>query len=83
MPIYDYRCGACGHVFEKLVMPPKEPELICPDCDSKEVDRVASLPTLTGTSSKHDVLEREYKQYRKKWVENAYMPKPPKKKSND
>ena len=83
MPIYDYRCGECGQVFEKLVMPSKEPELICPDCDSKEVERVASLPTLTGTSSKHDVLQREYKQYRKKWVENAYMPKPPKKKSTD
>ena len=83
MPIYDYRCGACGHGFEKLVMPSKEPELICPDCDSKEVERVASIPTLTGTSSKHDVLQREYKQYRKKWVENAYMPKPPKKTSND
>lgn len=83
MPIYDYRCGACGQVFEKLVMPSKEPELICPDCGSKEVERVTSLPTLTGTSAKHDVLQREYKQYRKKWVENAYMPKPPKKKSND
>ena len=83
MPIYDYRCGACGHGFEKLVMPSKEPELICPDCDSKEVERVASIPTLTGTSSKHDVLQREYKQYRKKWVENAYMPKPPKNTSND
>jgi len=83
MPIYDYRCDLCGHVFEKLVMPSTATSVLCPECDSEEVGRVASLPTLTGTSAKDDVLQREYKQYRKKWVENAYMPKPPKKKSND
>ncbi len=83
MPIYDYRCTACDHDFEKLVMPSKEPNLVCPECESKDVERIASMATLTGTSAKHAVLQREYKQYRKKWVENAYMPKPPKKKSND
>jgi putative FmdB family regulatory protein len=83
MPIYDYRCGECNHVFEKLVMPSKEPKLTCPECESTDVERIASMPTLVGTSAKHDVLQREYKQYRKKWVENAYMPKQKKKKSSE
>ena len=82
MPIFDYRCEGCGHVFEKLMMPAKEPRLVCPECDSSAVERIASLPTLTGTAAKHDVLEREYQVYHKKWKENAYMPKP-KKKSSD
>jgi len=79
MPIYDYRCEKCDHFFEKIVMTTREPALVCPECNSVEIERIASLPTLTGTTAKHDVLQREYKQYRKKWVENAYMPKPPKK----
>ena len=43
MPLYDYRCESCGHVFEKnlpmqhLEQPTKEP---CPECGEVNVKKV-------------------------------------------
>lgn len=82
MPIYDYHCGKCGESFEKLLLPGDTSAVTCPKCKSKKVERLISAPALHGTQSKHEVLHREYKAYRKRWAENAYMPKP-KKKSKD
>ncbi len=81
MPIYDYYCAKCDDTFEKIVMP-STPQIACPVCPSTKVTQMISAPVLHNTSSKNDVLHREYKEYRKRWKENAYMPKP-KKKSKD
>lgn len=44
MPVYEYKCGKCGHIFEKLVLQEKEEEeLRCPKCKGK-VERVMSVP---------------------------------------
>ncbi|MFA4943828.1 MAG: zinc ribbon domain-containing protein [Lentisphaeria bacterium] len=32
MPIYEYRCAACGHEFEKLIMRPADLPERCPAC---------------------------------------------------
>ena len=33
MPIYEFRCLECGHLFEKLFLDASEQiELICPEC---------------------------------------------------
>lgn len=32
MPMYSYRCGQCGHVFEELVAMSKRDEVRCPEC---------------------------------------------------
>jgi putative FmdB family regulatory protein len=43
MPIYDYRCAPCGHVFEELVLRKGDEEaLACPSCRSGQVARVPS-----------------------------------------
>lgn len=79
MPIFDYHCAKCGDTFEKLVMPPDKSAVKCPHCGSKKVEQMISAPAIHNTSSKNDVLHREYKAYRKRWKENAYMPKAQKK----
>lgn len=44
MPIYEYRCRACGHVFEMLVRKPAEPT--CPSCASMDLERLLSAPAV-------------------------------------
>jgi putative FmdB family regulatory protein len=40
MPLYDYRCKACGEAFEALVRPPIPPA--CPACASADLERLLS-----------------------------------------
>jgi putative FmdB family regulatory protein len=42
MPLFEYACPGCGHVFEKLVMArsAKAPE--CPKCGRDEVEQIFS-----------------------------------------
>jgi len=41
VPIYEYRCRACGQSFERLVH--GQQAVLCPTCDSSEVTRLLSL----------------------------------------
>lgn len=49
MPIYEYACGGCGHEFETLVRSDSEPE--CPNCHSKELEKLLSVFATTGASA--------------------------------
>ena len=44
MPIYEFRCLKCGHVFELLQLKKKQEEtkMKCPKCKSPEIERVLS-----------------------------------------
>ncbi len=42
MPIYEYQCKACDHCFEKLHLSADEPMPDCPECKSKNVERLMS-----------------------------------------
>lgn len=43
MPIYEFRCGSCGHVFELLAMRTgDQKEARCPKCDGGDLSRVMS-----------------------------------------
>jgi putative FmdB family regulatory protein len=32
MPLYDYKCGECGHIFEVMQKITEEPLKFCPEC---------------------------------------------------
>lgn len=42
MPIYEYRCEACGETFEEYLRASTDPAPPCPACSSGKVDRVWS-----------------------------------------
>ncbi|HXG03397.1 MAG TPA: zinc ribbon domain-containing protein [Candidatus Binatia bacterium] len=42
MPIYEYRCAACGHDFERYV-PSGTTTVACPTCRSEDVTRKLSV----------------------------------------
>lgn len=53
MPIYEYQCNSCGHVFARLqaISTPQKP-MNCPECDSDETKRL--LSTFAAGSSASD-----------------------------
>ncbi len=48
MPLFEYRCEACGKRFEKLVLGGREAEIVCPDCGSAEAERQLSTFATVG-----------------------------------
>lgn len=45
MPIYEYRCSACGHTLEALQKLSDEPLKQCPNCDEAALARLISAPS--------------------------------------
>ncbi|MBU1567070.1 MAG: zinc ribbon domain-containing protein [Proteobacteria bacterium] len=44
MPIYEYKCAACGHIFEILnTSSNKETEVQCRKCQSNDVGKILSV----------------------------------------
>ncbi len=39
MPIYEYSCRKCGHVFEALLKNAAEAPPSCPDCGSAKLEK--------------------------------------------
>lgn len=42
MPTYEYRCGACGHAFERFQKMSDDPVRTCPECDEDAAERLIS-----------------------------------------
>ena len=72
MPIYEYQCEACGHVFEKLQKISETPLMKCPDCGEEALKKLVSAPAfrLKGagwyetdfkTGSKKNVVQTDKK----------------------
>lgn len=55
MPIYEYRCVACGHAFEALVR--GDAPATCPSCESQDLVRQTSLPTVQSTGTRANALK--------------------------
>jgi putative FmdB family regulatory protein len=56
MPLYEYRCKACGEVFEKMVRwSEADRSPVCPNCQSpdtqKKMSHIASFGSTTSVSS--------------------------------
>ena len=45
MPIYEYRCDACGHELEALQKINDAPLKLCPECKSERLRRLISRPS--------------------------------------
>ena len=58
MPVYEYECESCGERFQRLFMSPEDrpSQIDCPECDSTEVHRVFSPPTVHSGEAR-DVVE--------------------------
>lgn len=52
MPIYEFKCLGCGHVFELLKLKKEDEKsgMKCPKCSSLEVERVLSLVSVITSS---------------------------------
>jgi len=53
MPIYEFKCLTCGHVFELLKLK-KENEglkMKCPKCSSAEVEKILSTMNIARSAS--------------------------------
>ena len=62
MPIYEYQCEVCGERFDKLIRSISQvtPEIMCPACQSTDVQRLISAPTIhsaSGGGGSEDVME--------------------------
>jgi putative FmdB family regulatory protein len=44
MPIYEYRCSACGHDVEALQKMADAPLRKCPECGKSQLKRLVSAP---------------------------------------
>jgi putative FmdB family regulatory protein len=49
MPIYEYQCEACGHVFDSLQKISEAPLTKCPDCGAEALKKLVSAPAFLGT----------------------------------
>ena len=44
MPLYEYKCSACGVNFEKLIrLVHADAEVVCPECGSVQTKRQVSM----------------------------------------
>jgi putative FmdB family regulatory protein len=43
MPVYEYRCNACGHEFEEWQKITDEAVKTCPKCSKRKVERLISM----------------------------------------
>jgi putative FmdB family regulatory protein len=49
MPLYEYRCSSCGGNFELLRrIEDADGDLVCPRCQSEEIERLLSTFAKTG-----------------------------------
>jgi putative FmdB family regulatory protein len=56
MPIYEYRCRGCAHVFETLVRTGDAPA--CPACGVADLERLLSLFAVDSESSRQSARAR-------------------------
>jgi putative FmdB family regulatory protein len=58
MPLYDFRCRACGHEFEALVRSGDAPE--CPSCKSPDLERLLSMFAVSSADRRQAAVKKEH-----------------------
>jgi putative FmdB family regulatory protein len=56
MPIYEYRCRACGAAFERLVRTGDVPA--CPGCAATDLERLVSLFAVDSDGTRQAARDR-------------------------
>ncbi|MCX7765608.1 MAG: zinc ribbon domain-containing protein [Candidatus Sumerlaeia bacterium] len=52
MPIFEYKCQKCNHIFEDLIRSEAEARaVVCPCCGSDQVKKLISRAIATGGDS--------------------------------
>lgn len=52
MPLYEYSCASCKHVFEVLIMSASEADGVrCSRCQSPDVSKLMSAANFSGVSA--------------------------------
>jgi putative FmdB family regulatory protein len=46
MPLYEYKCDACGHRFERIQKFSDPPVDVCPNCGELKVQKLLSSPAI-------------------------------------
>jgi putative FmdB family regulatory protein len=59
MPLYDYECRKCSHVFEVFLKTSEEDEtLTCPECQAEKPKRLVSGFRTNAWSQFLDTMEK-------------------------
>lgn len=59
MPLYEFKCLACGDQFERLVRGEAPPE--CPTCHSNELERLLSSFGVSSQATRQSNLQKARK----------------------
>ena len=51
MPIFEYRCAACGHEFEHLVLN-SSPAPGCASCASPDIEKLMSISSVSSAKAR-------------------------------
>lgn len=52
MPIFDFKCRACGHEFEALTRGSSSKAPSCPECQLEDAERLLSMPRVKSESTR-------------------------------
>ena len=56
MPIYEYKCKACDHHFEKIVKLNEMPN--CPSCDSAELEKQFTMAAVSTSKTRKNSFNK-------------------------
>ena len=61
MPIYEYECDACQHVFEEHQSFSDDPIEVCPECKIKKVRKIITGPSFIRFAGKGQYKGQYYR----------------------
>ncbi len=50
MPMFEYKCNKCGDKFEFLILAGREEKVVCPGCNSEDIEKQLTVFRATKNS---------------------------------
>lgn len=63
MPIFEYRCGQCGHEFELLLLRASQVPA-CPSCESQSVEKLLSGFAVNSEGTRQASIDKARRSYK-------------------